>query len=896
MLTIVSRLRSVWDGLRGRRGLDVEMEEEFGAHVQLRAADLVRAGVTPGDAMRRAKLEFGSFERYREEGRASRGLRLMDEIRSDLRFAFRSMRKSPSFTAAVVLTLALGIGANTAIFSVLDAVLLRPLPVPAGERLVVVWGTDRTSGTVREPSSYPDFADYRARTRAFAQLAAFTGAQVTWLPARGDAERVSSLAVTHEFLPMLGLPLVAGGGFTAEEDGPGAERVAIVGEAFWRSRLGGDAGVIGSTISLNGVEHVVIGVAPDDAAFGVDQVNAAADYSGAFRSGGRVDVWLPLRASAETSSRDRHPYLLIGRLADGATLDFAASELAQVAGELEAAYASNAGRGVHLEPLEEVALGPVRPALLVLFGAVVLVLLVACVNVANLLLARGTTRAREVAVRSALGAARERIARQFAVEALLLTLLAAAAGVVLAWVGLRGLVSLAPPEVPRLQEIGLDLRVLTFTAAISIAVALVFGLVPTAQASRRDLQGTLRRESRGSASRSRRRVRSGLVIAELALAVVLVIAAGLTLRSLRELLSVDPGFRTAGVLKAQYELPAARYPRDFANYPAWPEVQAFQRELIRRARELPGVQAAAIAGAHPLDVGFTNSFVIVGRESEAADQPEIRTRQVSAEYFAALGVPLRAGRAFTASDDAAAPPVAVINEAAAERFFTGQDPLGQRVGFWGVARTVVGVVGNERFAGLAEAAPPAIYTPLSQTPAFTGTLLVRTAGDAAALVGPVRGAARALDPSLALYGIETMDQTLSASLAERRFVSVLLSIFGAVALLLALIGVHGVLSFAVRQRVPELGIRMALGASSSRVLRLVLREGVLLAGAGVLLGAAGALAGTRLLAGMLYGVSSTDPATFVGVAAAILAVAAVASWSPARRAARVDPGITLRAE
>ena len=893
-------VRSVWVAVRSlvrRSAVERELEEEISFHLEMESRRHERAGASPAEARRRALASFGGVDRHAEAARDVRGVNIVDEVRRNLRLAFRSLLRHPGFTVVAVATLALGIGANTAIFSVVDAVLLRPLPFADAERLVVVWGTDRASGTVREPNSYPDFEDLRARSSTLEALSAIVGGQVTWIPAGGEAQRVSALAATHDFLPMLGIRPVMGRHVTAEEDLPGAERVVLVGEGFWREALASDPAVLGRIVHVNGGPHRVIGVVPDDAQFGIDQVNAAAAYGGAFRSGGRIDVWLPLRTRAETSSRDTHPYFLVGRLDARASVSTAQAELAGIATELEATYDSNADRGVNVEPLADVALGRVRPALLVLLGAVALVLLVACVNVANLLLARGSTRAREVAVRSALGAGGRRIAGQFITDSLVLVLFGAAAGLLVAFASLRALVAFAPGDIPRLHEIGLDLRVLGFTAAIAVVVGVLFGLVPTLQARRIDLQATLRDEGgRSSAGRRRRGLRGALVVAELALAVVLVIGAGLVLGSFRQLMQVDPGFRVDDVLKAQYNLPPSRYPRDFAVFPDWPRVNGFHAELMRRAREVPGVEAVAVAGSHPLDIGLTNSFLIVGRESEASDQPEIRIRQVSDGYFDALGLEVLSGRVFTESDQVSAPLVAVLNRAAVERFFPDVDPIGRQLRWWGQTRTIVGVIGNERFAGLTEAAPPAVYAPLAQAPVSNATLLVRAAVDES-VVGPhLRAIVRELDPALALYGVESLDRTLSGTVSERRFTSVLLALFGVVALLLALIGVHGVLSFSVAQRAREVGIRMALGASRGDVVRMIVGEGMRLAVVGVTLGLIAAAAGSGLLRGMLFGLSPTDPATFAGVAAVTLVVAALACWLPARRATRVDPVRTLRAD
>jgi putative ABC transport system permease protein len=567
--------------------------------------------------------------------------------------------------------------------------------------------------------------------------------------------------------------------------------------------------------------------------------------------------------------------------------------------ELERTYPENASRGVNVEPLQAVTFGSVRPALLVLLGAVALVLLVACVNVASLLLARTAARAREVVLRRALGATRGRLTRQFLMDSFVLTCLGMAAGLLLAYAGLQLLVAVAPPDIPRLGASRLDLRVLAFTALVAVVVAFAFGLAPVLQLRRLDLQGALKSQTgRGSTeTRERRGFRRALVVTEVALAVTLVIGAVLLLRSFWALAHVDPGFRTAGVLKAEYQLPAIRYPQDFARWPDLPAINSFHAELQRRVAALPGVAAASVAARHPLDPGFTNSFQVVGREAEAEDWPEIRCRFIGPDYGETMGVPLVAGRALGETDVAGTAPVAVINRAAVARYFSGGDPIGQQIRFWNVAWQIVGVIGDERFNGLAQDPEPAIYAPLAQAPQQGGVVLVRSAGDdPRTLVPAIRRAFAELDPQLALYGIESLQQTVATSIARPRFTALLLALFGGLAMLLALVGVHGVLSYTVAQRTSEVGIRVALGATRGRIMRLVVGDAARLALLGIVTGTAGALAGSRLLSSLVFGITVRDPATFVGVAVGVLAMAALASWLPARRAARADPIEALRAD
>jgi putative ABC transport system permease protein len=821
---------------------------------------------------------------------------------SDLRYASRSFLKTPALTAVILLTLALGIGANTAIFSVIDAVLLRPAPLANIERLAMVWETDRNTSTMREPASFPDYVDFKARSRSFEALSALMADELNLTPEKGDPVRLPVLRMSAGMLPMLGLRPIAGRTFTADEDRPGGAAVALISESLWERSFGRDPAAIGQTLRLDDRPTVIVGIMPDGADFGVLQILSAAAYSRGFADRGlqtQVDIWAPLQTDAEQLPRSTHPIFVLGRLAPGATAVSAQSEMAGIAADLEKAYPVNVARGVHVEPLSSVVFGPVRPALYILLAAVALVLLVACVNVANLLLARATARAHEAAVRCALGATQARIARQALAETLLLTLAASAVGAGLAYAGVRGLVAIAPPDVPRLALATINLPVLATTLGVAVLVGILFGLIPMFQARRLNLQSSLTDGSpRGSAGPGRARLRSALVVAELTFAVVLVSGAGLLIRSFWTLQRVNPGFQTAGVLKAEYQLPATRYPVDFRKWPDFKEQHAFTAALLQRAAALPGVESAAIAGNHPLDPGFTNSFTVVGREAEAQTWPEISIRRVSPEYFRTVGLGLVRGRFFRDGDNTAAASVALINAAAARRFFPDRDPIGGQIRFWGSSRTIVGVVADEKFHGLTEAPPIAAYTPLAQTPSANGAgvLLVRTAGDPTALTMAVTGAVHDVDRGLAVFGVEPMQVTLSRSIGQRRFTTLLLALLASVALLLAAVGVHGVLSYGVSQRRREIGIRMALGARASDMIGLIVREGLRLAVVGLALGLAGAFVLTRFLTTQLFGVTPTDPATFAAVAALLTLVAVAATAVPARRAASVDPLVTLRSE
>ena len=764
-----------------------------------------------------------------------------------------------------------------------------------------MWETDRNTSTVREPASLPDFLDYQQRSQRVEQIAAFAGSEVNYAPDAGEAIRLQALDVTHELLPMLGVRPLAGRAFTAEEARAGGPPVVVISEGFWTRALGRDPTFLGRTIRLDDRQFTVVGIMGPGADFGVFQILSAADYSRAFADRGAraaVDIWLPLQQTVQSLPRSTHPIFMVARMRGSVAAT--QEELATIAADLERAYPENRARGVFVEPLSAVVFGPVRPALLVLLTAVGLVLLVACANVANLLLARGAARRREVAVRTALGASGLRLMRQFAVEGLLLAIVAAVLGAGLAVAGVRVLVALAPADIPRIADASVDLRVLTITLVVAIGAGLLFGMVPALQARRVDLQGTLKTEGGhgGSAGGDRTKLRSALVVAECALAVMLVIGATLLIKSFWRIQHVNAGFASAGVLKAEYQLPPSRYPVDFRRFPDLKEIHAFTHGVLQKAERLPGVEAAAVSGYHPLDPGFTNSFRIIGREAEAATQPEISVRRVTPGYFRTMSVPLVRGRLLTDADHTTAPPVLLINEAAAHRFFEGQEPLGKQISFWGTNRTIVGIIGNERFQGLAEAPPIAVYAPLDQAPSANGggVLLVRTSGDPKALIASVRGAIREQDPALAVFGLEPFTETVSRSVAERRFTMLVLGLLASVALVLAAIGVHGVLSYTVTQRAREIGIRLALGAQPSGVLRLVVVQGMTLALAGTALGLAAAFVLTRSMGTLLFGVTPTDPVTFIVVPLGLTLVALVASYLPARRATRVNPVTALRAD
>lgn len=893
---------------RGTADVERDVDEELRFHLDHTVQELVASGMTPDEARREAEARFGDWRATRDRLAAIDRHRLRRERRAewweslwqDVRYAVRSLGRSPGFTVAAILTLGIGMGANTAIFSVVDGVLLRAAPFAGFDRVAMIWETDRASATTREPASIPDYRDFRERARSFEQLAAFTPIEVNLSVPGVDPERIAGLGVSRGYFATVGLRPLAGRVLTDDEDRPGGPRVVMISEDLWTRLFQRDPNAIGRTLSLNDLTWDVIGVLPRDADFGVLQVLGAAAYQRGFADRGgrvRVDVWMPLRPSA-IAPRGSHPIFVAGRLAPAVTVDMAQREMTGIAADLERAYPQdNQARGAFVEPMEAVVFGGVRTAMLVLLGAVAMVLLVACANVANLQLVRATARSRDVVVRTALGAGAGRLAQQFVVEALVLAAAGAALGVVIAHGAVDVLRALAPATIPRADAMVVDGRALVVTGAVAVCVAIVVGLLPTLRALRLNISESLHEESaRGaSAGRGRGSLRSSLVVAELALATTLMIGAGLLIRSLWQLQDVHPGFDASGVLKAEFQLPSTRYPQDFARFPDWPERQRFQADVLTRLAAQPGVASAAMATANPLDASFTSSIRVVGREAEGADWPEPSIRTVSASYFATLRVPLLDGRAFAESDDATAPPVVILNAAARDRYFGDRVVLGAQVRLWGASRTVVGIVGNERFRGLAADSPPAVYLPLAQVPT-PNAVFVRTTGDAAAAAPLVRRVIREVDPQLALFGVEPLEDTVRGTLSQRRYTMLVLAAFAVAALVLAGIGVHGVLSYAVAQRTREIGVRVALGAHAGRVQALVLGDGARLIALGLGLGLLGALALSRVLGTLIFGVTTRDPATFAIVTVLLVVVAFLASWLPARRASRLDPLVALRTE
>ena len=884
--------KDIWRRLFPRRMIERDIDEELSFHVDGRADDFVEKGLAPHEARAEVARRFGNIARLRHQCAelsrqriARQELRtMMEATAQDLRFAARALRKNAGFSMVVVLTLGLGIGATTAIFSVVNGVLLQPLPYDEPGRLAIIWENDRATGTTREAASVPDYFDFVERTRTFADIGMFSFGPATMSRDDGEPRRVDVGSVTHNVEEILGIVTQVGRGITSAEDQPGGDLVAVLADDFWRSTFNGDEAVLGTTIRVDGNSHTVIGVLPAETDFPVRG----------------FDMWVPMQQSPTSMPRSRHSVRLIGRLAPGVTIAEANADMTAIAADLEMEFPrDNVNRGAFVEAFDEVVRGSMKLTLWVLFGAVTAVLLIACANVANLLLARGADRTQEVAVCIALGAGSGRLIRRFLIESLMLTGVAMALGVALAFFGLNALLAIAPSAMLTTGTTEVDLTALGFALVVSAVIGTLFGLIPTLQARRLDVQSQLKegRSQAQAASASRQLLRRLLVAGQVAMAVMLLVSATLLMQTLWNLQRVDPGFTAAHVLRADMLLPQERYPRDFAVFPNWIEIQSFNRELLSRVEGLSGVRAAALASNHPLQSGFTNSFSIAGRPPDP-DQGEMTVRIVSPGYLDTVGLRLVRGRAIQATDTADTPFVLLLNEAAVARYFPDEDPLGQQIGIWGgTLREVVGVVENVKMHGLDTAPPAAMYVNILQAPQVGSvTLLVRTDSDPRPLIPAVRESVWAIDGDLAVFRITTMEDTLANAVARERFASVLLAIFAGIAVFIASLGVYGVLSYLVAQRTHEVGVRMALGARRADVVGMVVRQGATMAAAGLALGVAGAVAVSRLLEGLLFGVTPTDPLPYIAVVASLGIAALAACALPALRAARIDPIVSLRGE
>jgi predicted permease len=869
------------------RSIERDVDEEMRFHLQMRIEDLMRQGKSLEDAESIATREYGDMSAARSElssidrRSARRGAwrEWFESFGQDIRFGFRGLRARPGFAITVLLTLALGIGANAAIFSVVDAVLLRPLPFSKPDRLVHLWETFESKVDSRSEASYPDYLDWRTRNRVFTDLAGYHGAG--FLLGSHQATPVGGAKATANFFDVLGVRPIVGRAFLAGEDAIGAPRVALLSYGLWEREFGRDPNVAGKTVTLDGAPYTIIGVLPSDFRF--------------TRVGG-AEVWTPIDRNARfREQRGNHWLNTVGRLRDGQTIERARENMSAIMRDLAKEYPpSNSGRDASVIPLRDELIGSVKPVILVLYAAVAVVLLVACANVANLLLMRGADRQREIAVRVALGAGQRRLIRQLLTESLLLAVAGGALGLVLAQFGTRALVGVIPQgtlrTLPGLSGVGVDVRVALYAMAVSLVAGIGFGIAPALRSTNPAVNDALKHGSRGSSSGGT--LRDGLVAAEIALTVILVSGAALFGRSLIKLLAIEPGFQVEHLATTVILLPRAAYADSSSQ-------TMFYARLAERARAIPGVQDVGFTTKLPLDFGNSLGFEIGGRPpSPPGKNPSASYRSVTTGYFKTLGIPVVSGRSFSLQDDVKAPFVGVVNRALAQAYFENQNPVGQTLLLGKTPLQIIGVVGDVPIGKIEDKIPPTLYLSFDQNPQQVMFLAMRTARDDAAVTSELRRVLRELAPDAGMNNVRTMEELLreSQSVFMRRFPLLLVGTFAATALVLAIIGIYGVVSYSVAQRSREMGIRLALGAQPRTLVALVIRHAIWMAAIGVTLGIAATIMLGAFADKLLYGVRSSDPLTYVSVAIVLAIVAVCATISPARRATRVDPALALRSD
>jgi putative ABC transport system permease protein len=877
-MALPARLRSFWRNAFHRSEMERNMSDEWQFHLARRAEDLVeRHGLPPEEAMRIARLEFGSVEKYKEEARESLGLKLLDELRGDLRYAARTLRKSHAFTATAAATLALAIGTNTAMFSVVNAVLLRPLPYRFPEQLAMLW-TGIPGQNLQGRPAYLTVEEWRRRSRSFADMAVLDPVSVTLTDTDG-AEKISVARISPNFFPLLGVQPLQGRSFS-DEEAEQRRRLALISHRFWQTRFGGSHDAIGASIVLDGLPSQIIGILPA----GFPTLNA--------------DVWEPHTMfpdwEARRGTRGAGSWFVVGRLRPNVTVDQAQAEMSAIARVLDDELpAADRNRGVSVVPLSLYVVGPrSRLALWMLTGAVFCVLLIAAANVASLSLARSVGRAREIAIRATLGAGPARIVRQLLAESVTLAAISGLLGTLLAVAGIRLIRALGPGDLARLNEVSLDLRVLSWALAISLLTGILVGLAPALTVLRRDSRLSREESGRGvSGGVATRGIRRGLVVAEFALAIILLAGAGLLIRSWQHVVSVDPGFRPERVLSMQLSTTAFAASAQRAN---------FYAGVLEQVESLPGVESAGIIGDLFISSDAEPIVTTEGNAGITSERLRLRIDEASERFFTTLRTPLLRGRFFSVEDGPDSPRVAIVNDAMARRLWPGRDSVGRRFKFgprdsdrpW---FTVVGVVGDMRRQGLETDPIPQMFVPLAQNPSGLETLLVRTStDDPLKMAGTVQAAVRRVEKQAPLYGVTTLEDRLGAYLTQRRFQTSLLIGFSVVALLMAAIGIYGLIHYSVALRTQEIGIRMAVGARAGDIFRMIVREGLQLSVTGLMLGLVGALLVGRAGSSLLFGVTATDPLTFTTVSLLLTAVATAACYFPARRAMRVEPIVALR--
>jgi len=875
---ITARLRSFFRNLTRKAAVERDLSAELAAHLQLLADSQVKEGMSEADARRAALVELGGLEQVKEEVRTRRAGFAFETFLLDLRYGLRGLLKNPGFTFTAVIALALGIGANTAIFSVINGVLLRSLPYRDPQNIVTIWERFAQNGDRLNVISPANLLEWQKQNHAFEELAAVWDVRLNFT-GNGEPVEVQAQRVTASFFRVLGVQPEIGRWISDDEDRPGGNLVAVLSHELWQERFGSNTAIVGQQTTISGRPYTIIGVMPPGFHFLNDHVQA----------------WTPFQIDPAQNYRTQgHFARCAARLRPGMSVQQAKAELNAIAQRLEREYPDyNKGWSVSVVPIHEQIVGEVRPVLLVLLAAVAFVLLIACANVANLLLARATARGKELALRAALGASRLRLVRQMLTESVLLAVIGGALGVLLASWGIHVLVALAPDNIPRLDEIKIDPRVLGFTFAISLVTGIIFGFVPGLHASRPDLNDALKESARGSTAARSRMLRNLFVVAEVSLAVVLLIGGGLMIRSFFRLHQVKTGFISENVLTMRVQLPAAKYPEG-------PPRETFFRRVLDRIAALPGVNSLGGINFLPLTgLASSTSFTIEGRPTPApGEAPGTEVRLIAGEYFRTMGIPLIKGRLFDGHDGADSR-VLIINETMAHRYFPGENPIGKRITInWDpkVTDEIVGVVGDIKETALEREANPAIYWPHARDPYPFMTLVLRTAMNPMQLASAAQKEIRALDPDQPVTDMRMLQEVVSKSIARPRFNALLLGIFAGVALVLASVGLYGVMNYSATQRTQEIGIRMALGATRSDIMRLVVGNGMLLTIGGIAVGVIASWLLTRVMQSLLFGVATTDITTYFGVSLLLGAVATIATYIPARKATRVNPVIALRYE
>ena len=881
-MTLFSKGGSLLRNTARRGHVDRELTEEVGTYVELLTEKKMKEGMNEKEARRAAMVEVGGVEQVKEEVRAGRVGFSLEIFLQDVRYGLRSLLKKPGFTLTAVIALALGIGANTAIFSVINGVLLRSLSYGNPDRIVMLWEKSLTGRNLQNVISPGNFLDWQKQSTSFEHMAAVWDLRVNLTGGSGEPEEIKAQFVSQPFFAALGVQPLVGRSFLPEEDKTGNELVVILSHELWQTRFGSDPQIVGKQATVSGRQRTIVGVMPPGFNF-LDN---------------RVRAWMPLALDPAINYRETTGRFLraVGRLKPGVTLQQAQAELTGIAKQLEQTYPTkNFGWGVNVIPIHEQVVGEIRPILIVLLAAVAFVLLIACANVANLLLSRAAARQKELALRAALGASRLRLVRQMLTESVLLALMGGLLGVALAYWGIQLLIGFGPDNIPRLSEITIDPRVLGFTFGISLLTGLLFGLIPALQASRPDLNDALKEGSRGSTGGRSGMFRNVFVVAEVSLALVLLIGAGLMIRSFARLQSVETGFNAESVLTMRAQLPRKKYSEPH-------QIVDFFKHAQERIATIPGVQAVGAISYLPLYGGLASrdSFKIPGQPPPAVGQePGVEVRVITPSYFKAMGIPLLKGRLLD-ERDVKESRVLLINETMAKKYFANQDPVGKQLEvMWDGSGPdeIVGVVGDIRDGALEKEPEPAIYWTHAREPSYSGmALVVRTSGDASRFQTAIQKEIRAIDPEQPIADVRTMKEVISRSIARPRFNTLLLTIFAGVALVLASVGLYGVMNYSATQRTHEVGIRMALGATRADIMRLVVGNGMLLTLIGIGLGVAASLGLTRVMASLLFGITATDVPTFLGVSVVLVAVALIANYIPARRATRVDPVIALRYE